>query len=124
MENQMIGVIALSITVLGFLLAYLYGHKTKKFRISEYIALLVAPIISVAIYAHFYGPKVWVMFFFSAVLGLMLEYGIGLVYHKILNRRLWTYSRLNLNGYTSWLTLPLWGIGGIFFWVLSMSVGL
>ncbi len=108
----------------GMYCAYLYGRHSKEFRWREYVALLAAPVTGCLGLAYFYGPKLILFFLVSCVVGLFLEYGIGKLYHKTLNRRLWTYSRLNIGGYTSWLTLPMWGIAGVVFWLLARIIGL
>ncbi len=117
------GILAL-ICIAGFYVAYFYGRKTKKFRWREYIALLAAPLLCVAYLIYSYDIKVLYLFVASMVVGLLLEYGMGLFYHKTLNRRLWTYGRYSIQGYTSWLAAPMWGVGGVIFWILSNKVGL
>ncbi len=112
------------VSVGGFYLAYLYGRKTKRFRWSEYVPLLAAPVGSIGVLAYVYNTKILYLFVVSAVIGLLFEYGVGKFYHMTLNRRLWTYSRYSLNGYTSWLAAPMWGIAGVVFWLLSSGVGL
>jgi hypothetical protein len=108
----------------GFYIAYLYGRHTKQFRWREYMVLIAAPLICVGYLIYLDGVKVLELFLISGVVGLMMEYGMGRSYHKTLNRRLWTYNRYSLGGYTSWLVLPLWGIAGVIFWLLSTKIGL
>jgi hypothetical protein len=117
------GVLSL-ICLVGIYLAYLYGRKTKRFRWREYAALLAAPLFCVSLLVYQQGIKVFYLFVASAAVGLLLEYSIGLSYHKTLNRRLWTYNRYSLGGYTSWLVVPMWGVAGVVFWLLSVKVGL
>jgi uncharacterized membrane protein len=64
------------------------------------------------------------MFLVSSLIGLVGEYLIGFIYYKVLNEKLWVYKRLTLNGYSSLLSMPLWGIGGVVFWFLSKLLGL
>ena len=113
-----------SLSLLGFYAAYLYGRHTRKFRWREYAAMLTIPVACSIGLAYLFGPRVILFFLYSSVLGFILEYGVGFAYHKTLNRRLWTYSRLSINGYTSWLTLPIWGVAGVIFWLLSRSLEL
>lgn len=62
---------------------------------------------------------------FVPVLGVAaFELVVGFVYHKTLNRRLWQYNRLSVGGYTSVLSIPMWGIAGVVFWALSKLLGL
>ncbi len=111
-------------SIIGIYLAYLFGKKTKKFRWSEYIAILFIPVIGSLSLSYFYGKEVVYLFFISSIIGFILEYMIGLAYHKTLNKRLWTYDRLSVHGYTSLLTFPMWGVAGIVFWLISRSIGL
>ena len=119
-----IGLSFISISFIGFYLAYLYGRKTKYFRWSEYSAILILPVVSVILVAYFIDMKVILLFILSALLGTFLEYIIGLTYHKALNKKLWTYSRYSLDGYTSILCIPIWGVAGVVFWFLSKCIGL
>jgi hypothetical protein len=125
MENlSIIGFIFLTLSFLGFYLAYLYGKETKKFQWSEYAALLLIPVCGVIYLSYYINLKIALFFLLSACTGVFFEYVIGLSYHKALNRRLWNYERLDIHGYTSVLALPLWGIVGVWFWFLSEMIGL
>jgi len=116
--------VLLLFSVSGMYGAYLFGKKTKNFRWSEYIALMAAPVIATLSLSYFYGKQIVYLFFVSAIAGFVLEYLLGLAYHKTLNKRLWTYDRLAIDGYTSFLTFPMWGVAGISFWLISRFVGL
>jgi hypothetical protein len=115
--------IFLGATLLGFYLAYLYGRKTIIFKWSEYMAIIITPLLCTLFLVYLYGLVIITLFFLSSILGFALEYFIGLTYHKTLNRRLWIYQRYSVGGYTSYLTLPIWGCAGILFWLLSKSLG-
>jgi len=119
-----LGFIFILIMLIGFYLAYLYGRRTKKFRWSEYFAIISLPIIFIIIFAYFINVKIIILFFISSLFGFLLEYIIGLTYHKALNKKLWTYDRLSFKGYNSFLSVPLWGIAGVSFWLLSKVLGL
>lgn len=123
-EITLLGTLFLGITSIGFYFAYLYGRKTKKFRWSEYYAIIILPVLCILFFSFYYDSKLLILFFVSSAVGFISEYVIGLVYHKTLNKRLWHYDRLSLNGYTSLLSIPLWGVAGIIFWFLSKFVGL
>jgi uncharacterized membrane protein len=87
--------------------------------------LLAVPVILSLGLSLLYGLKILDLFLKSAIIGFLLEYVSGYSYHKTLNRQLWKYDRFAVGGgYTSWLTLPMWGVAGIIFWLLSKSVGL
>ncbi|MCK4918407.1 MAG: hypothetical protein KAS02_01320 [Candidatus Pacebacteria bacterium] len=123
-NSHLISIISIIIIFLGFYLAYLYGRKTKQFKWSEYISLVTPPTLIVFIYLYLEGINILKLYIISAIIGSILEYVLGLAYHKTLNKQLWTYNRLSLHGYTSLLSLPFWGAGGILFWRLSVLVGL
>ena len=110
--------------IVGIYLSYLYGRKTKKFSITEYFLLLSSPILCCLSLTYFYGIKILYLFFASSIVGFILEYSIGLAYYKTLNKRLWTYDKYNVGGFTSLLTFPMWGVAGVVFWLLSHSLGL
>ena len=120
----LVGLVAVLITLIGFYISYLYGHKRKEFRWSEYFLLVSWPIISALVLAYYIDHRILTLFFVSAVAGFLFEYSFAFIYHKTLNKRLWTYSRFALNGYTSWLTIPVWGAAGIVFWLLGKTLGL
>jgi hypothetical protein len=120
-----IATILLLISLIGIYSAYLYGHKVKRFRWTEYVVLLIVPVIGCLGLSYIYGIKIIYLFVLSAVIGFILEYSLGFAYHKTLNKHLWYYSRLGVgDGYTSLLTFPMWGVAGIVFWLLSQSIGI
>jgi len=123
-ELTILGIIFLFICLVGFYLAYLYGRKTKRFRWNEYIAIIIWPILFILALTYFVDVKVLSLFLISAFVGFTLEYIVGLAYHKTLNKKLWHYERLSVDGYASLLSIPMWGIAGVIFWFLSKLLGL
>lgn len=123
-QLTIIGFVFVILSLAGFWLAYLYGHKTKRFLWSEYIAIITFPLLFVIALAYFVDIKILFLFFVSSVAGFVLEYLLGFGYHKVFSQRLWTYGRFSVNGYTSLLCIPIWGIAGVIFWFLSKMVGL
>ncbi|OGZ10521.1 MAG: hypothetical protein A3D67_03180 [Candidatus Lloydbacteria bacterium RIFCSPHIGHO2_02_FULL_51_22] len=126
MENNsnLLSLLFVAVSLCGFYCAYLYGHKTKKFIWKEYVILLAAPVLSIIGMAYFLNPRIGTLFIAGSALGFFLEYAIGFAYHKTLNERLWTYNRMSIGGYTSVLSIPIWGVGAVIFWFLSKAVGL
>ena len=116
--------IFLILSFIGFYLAYLYGRKTTEFRWSEYIAIIIIPIFFIVFLILYYDFAILKLFIVSASIGFIGEGLIGFVYDKVLNRKLWTYNRLSIKGYTSYLSIPLWGIAGVMFWFISKLAGL
>lgn len=124
MDFNLLGFIFIVICFVGFYLAYLYGRKTKKFRWSEYIAIIILPVLCVAYLSIFVDVRILNLFLISSFVGFFFEYIFGLTYEKTLNRKLWVYQRLSVGGYTSLLSIPLWGIGGVIFWLISKMLNL
>ncbi len=110
--------------LLGFYGAYLYGHKTKRFRWSEYIAIVIWPLAIMVILGLFVNKNFFLLFILSAIFGTAFEYFFGLLYHKTLNRKLWEYKKLSIKGYTSILSIPVWGVAGVFFWSIGSLLNL
>lgn len=124
LHTLFLGLIFAALGLFGLLAAYLYGRTTKVFKWREYLAMLILPLLFI-VYLVFYVDRfLLLMFFASALIGFIAEGIVGLAYHQILGKRLWTYGRLSVNGYTSLLSIPLWGIAGIVFWFVSKLVGL
>ncbi len=113
-----------TISLFGFFLAYLYGRETKEFRWSEYIAMIIVPVCFVVFLSFYYDRNILKMFFYSSCVGFLAEGLLGFVYHKVLNKKLWEYSKFDVMGYTSLLSIPLWGVGGVVFWFISKFAGL
>ncbi len=119
------GLVLLLVSLVGMYFASLYGRRIKRFRWVEYVLLLATPIVASLSLSYSYGVKIFYLFIASAIVGFILEYALGRIYHITLNRRLWFYQKYNVaGGYTSYLTIPIWGVAGIIFWLLSQSVGL
>ena len=108
----------------GWIIAYAYGKNTKRFHWSEYALLVIWPALGTMGLAYVYGMRIVSLFVISCVFGFALEYGAGLTYHKVLGKRLWTYDMFSVQGYTSLLTIPVWGMVGVIFWFLGKIVGL
>ncbi|MEW5805429.1 MAG: hypothetical protein AB1721_01745 [Patescibacteria group bacterium] len=119
-----LALVSIPVSLFGFWLVYLYGRKTKRFRWSEYLALVTVPLLPIAVLSYFEGIKIWVLFLVYAVVGTFAEYFLGWIYNKILNKKLWVYKKYSISGYTSFLSLPLWGVGGFIFWFLAKAIGL
>lgn len=104
--------------------AALFSRKTKRFRWSEYVALMCVPVLGSLGLAYFYGFKIIYFFFVCSVVGFAFEYILGKAYHLLMHQRLWTYGKYSVEGYTSLLSLPMWGVGGVIFWMIAHTMGL
>ena len=105
--------------ILGLGIAVAYGQKTKGFRISEYVLLFILPF-GYVLWLSPESPDILFIFLASCLVGPVLEWLVGFAYHRTLGEPLWTYKRLNISGYTSWLSIPLWGLVGVFFYFLAL----
>ena len=104
------------VTAGGLTLAWLYGRKTRRFRWSEYFALLAGPLIVLIIDIYLFGSAIVYYFFASAVIGWLAELALAVSYDKVLGKKFWVYKSFPVfRGYISWLTLPIWGFAGLLF---------
>lgn len=93
--------------------------KSHNFTWSKYIFLLISPIVAMIFVATRTKMPVITIFFVFSIVGTLLEYLIGFSYHQIIGTRLWTYHSYSIGKYTSWLSVPIWGFGGVLFWILA-----
>lgn len=111
--------------LLEIIILQTYTAVTKKklrkdhFSYGRYFFLFLFPFIGLFYLTRINGVSILHIFSVFLLLGAMLEWFVGFSYHMIVGQRLWTYHRFSLNGYTSWLTIPIWGLGGVFFWLLA-----
>lgn len=117
---MIVGGVILEVTVLH--LYYELILRTKRptrFSWVRYGFLLLVPIISVALIAVREGVVVLNVFVAASLLGAVFEWLIGFFYDTIVGARLWTYHQFGITKYTSLLSLPLWGLAGVLFWLLA-----
>ncbi|OGE88975.1 MAG: hypothetical protein A3J07_04725 [Candidatus Doudnabacteria bacterium RIFCSPLOWO2_02_FULL_49_13] len=114
----------LVLTFLGYRLAYLHRSRQHRFNWFGFISIIIWPLLYVIFLTAQNGYGILELFFASAIIGLFLEYSLGLIYDKLENKKLWKYSQWNINGYVSWLCIPVWGIAGVIFWTISQAIGL
>ncbi len=107
--------------VFGWLFGAWYGRKTRGFNWREYLMLLLLPLAGVFWLTRELGMFVITLYVLSAVGGTFLEWLLGFAYHRAAGVRLWRYNRLSLGGYTSILSVPFWGLAGIFFLLLAKA---
>lgn len=106
----------------------LYFKVTKKhlrknhFTLGKYFYLLLFPFIATIVLINQEGMSILQVFFLFSALGTIFEWLIGYSYNKIVGSRLWTYHKYSINGHTSFLSIPLWGLAGILFWLIEKSM--
>jgi hypothetical protein len=97
------------------------GKKLKKnyFSWSKYFFMLIPISIAIALYTFKFGSSITKVFMIFSIIGTCFEWAIGFLYHQIMGQRLWTYHNYSIQGYSSFLTIPLWGTAGVLFWLLA-----
>lgn len=96
----------------------------RQFSWPGYIGLLVVPIWGFLYLLITQGRVIVYFFFIFAILGPFFEYLLGLLSHRLVGVKLWSYYQYDIQGYTSWLTIPLWGLGGLVLWATCRILGL
>ena len=60
-----------------------------------------------------------------SLVGSVTEYGYGRSMSLFFRDGLWTYNHLEIDGgHTSYVTLPLWALGGLYFHFIAAALGL
>ncbi len=95
-------------------------HRIVHFMLSRYIFLLSVPIITVLIMSYLVNIKLLYFFLIFSIIGTLIEYCIGLSYKTIVGQKLWTYHKYSVQGYTSLLSIPIWGLCGVLMYFLSV----
>ncbi len=94
-------------------------YKKYHYSFARYLIFLSVPLISTVFITRFVGASILNIFLIFAFLGTFLEWLVGFSFHMVMGQKLWTYSKYNINTYTSFLSIPLWGIAGVFFYLLA-----
>lgn len=117
-------IVSMIFSVVGFSLLIFYTKQTKNFLWREYLGILLIPTIPIAVLSVFEGYRVWIVFLVYALAGSFFEYFLGFLYENVIGKKLWVYQKYSISGYTSLLSIPLWGFGGFIFWFLARIIGL
>ena len=88
-------------------------YKEHHFTISKYLLSIIFPFLSIFIIYLGLGSSVLYIFLASAALGAIAEWVIGWWFNKVMGVRLWTYHKYSIGAYTSFLSIPLWGVVGV-----------
>lgn len=112
--------------LLEILLSKLHFRLTKKhykihhFTFSKYFLFILFPLIGIFFVWYIEGLTVIKVFILFGLVGDFLEWFGDWSYNIIVGQRLWIYprTRYSISGYTSLLSIPLWGFLGVFFWIL------
>ncbi len=108
---------------LGTGIAWLYGYKTKGFHWDKYAAFVALPLLAIVWYAVSVDLRILLFFAIAMAGGTIAELVLGFFLEQSLGAKLWQYPRFSVAGYTSFLSIPIWGFAGTMFWLLASFVG-
>lgn len=94
-------------------------YKKYHYSLGRYLFLLLFPLLATTYILTTTGVKLLNIFLVFALIGTFLEWMVGFSFHMVVGHRLWTYYRYNITTYTSLLSIPLWGLAGVLFWLLA-----
>lgn len=99
-------------------------HKSKshKFTWFHYSIFLSYPVAITALLVYALDARLLLVFVAAAIFGAAAEWSMGYFYNDIVGQKLWVYKKYSIGTYTSWLALPLWGVAGVLFAVLTSSL--
>lgn len=114
-----LGGLALEVFLSQVYLSFFKQHiKIYHFALARYLLLLIPPLLAFLILVARIGLSPLNAFFVFMLVGTICEWLIGYFYQKLIGQRLWTYHRFSIQGYTSLLSIPIWGCAGVLFWLL------
>ncbi len=104
-------------------------YKIHHYSFSKFLSFILFPLAIVTLYSSIANFSLLLLFLVFAISGTIMEGLLGYTYDKFMGQRLWTYHVYSIGGYTSLLSLPLWGIAGVAGWlvfklILSFNLGL
>ena len=115
--------VTVTMLFLGFVASMIflakYGPHIHSFKLSNYLIMMLPPTVFVLGVIFLRDISILYIYVISAIAGLGAEYAFGKIYHVMMGRRLWEYWKYSIGGYTSLLSLPLWGFAGVFFYLLG-----
>jgi len=92
-------------------------YKTHHYSYGRYIYFLILPILVILYFIQGTKINIFAVFLSFSLLGTLAEWLLGFFYHRIVGQRLWTYHRYSITKYTSLLSIPMWGIAGLIFYL-------
>jgi hypothetical protein len=99
--------------------------KPRRFTKASF-ALFCFPILLVsAALAIWSEPRFAILMLAFGPIGFATEYSYGRSMSFLFERGLWIYNHWKIDsGHTSFVTLPLWALGGLYFYFISACLGL
>jgi hypothetical protein len=113
----------------GLTLAFVFRAATsaRDRRFSKpAFAVFCLPILTTALALGWLeSPKYPLLMTAFAVVGFLTEYGYGRGMSAFFERGLWTYNHWKIDeGHTSFVTFPLWALGGLYFHFIAACLGM
>lgn len=89
-------------------------------------AVFCLPIATVGVALALWCDPAWLLVMAAlSVIGFVTEYAYGRSMSLFFEQGLWTYNHWKIDGgHTSFVTLPLWALGGLYFHFLAACLGL
>lgn len=122
-------IVVAAFAVSGGVLAALALHRVVRRAERSFSALGFAifclPIVTTMIALGFtHGPWWPLLMAAFAVVGFYTEYSYGRSMSLFFARGLWRYQRWPIDeGHSSFVTLPLWALGGLYFYFITATLG-
>jgi len=110
-----------------FLTDMLFHKKLRinhRFTYRKKISFFSLPIWGLLLLMFNGSNKYVLVFLYSAVLGTLLEAGMGKLVTRIYGAKIWTYKRGALGDFTSIYSIPYWGAAGVVFASIGKVLGL
>lgn len=100
-------------------------RDTRTFTKTSF-ALFCLPIAIVALALALWSePRFAILMLAFGPIGFATEYSYGRSMSFLFERGLWIYNHWKIDsGHTSFVTLPLWALGGLYFYFISACLGL
>lgn len=113
------------LSVVLLLLLWPNDQRAKRFTLPRF-ALFCLPIAVTAVaLAALCDPRYAVLMASFAIVGAVTEYAYGRSMSLFFRQQLWTYHHLPVDGgHSSLVTVPLWALGGLYFFWIAAQVGL
>ena len=110
------GSLGLEVVLLNGYSKYIQRIKPG-YSLWKYLYFFVAPLLIVLYFIQNTEINFLRVTLGFALVGTAAEWLLGFFYDKIIGQRLWTYHHHPITKYTSWLSIPLWGLAGSIFYL-------
>ncbi len=99
--------------------------RERRFSKPAFAVFCLPIVTTAAALAWLESPKYPLLMAAFAVVGFLTEYGYGRGMSAFFERGLWTYNHWQIDeGHTSFVTFPLWALGGLYFHFIAACLGM